>query len=78
MAPTLSPKISNWRKTGSKTLGGLEGEGGGGVEREQAAPLGHRIPRLVFTDITVVPYPLPFWECLTAHVEVPYCSVASG
>ena len=29
-APTLSPKISNWRKTGSKTLGGSGGGGGGG------------------------------------------------
>ena len=30
LAPTLSPKISNWRKTGSKTLGGSGGWGGGG------------------------------------------------
>ena len=40
-APTLSPKISIWRKTGSKTLGDLRGRGGGwGLEFEQAAPLG--------------------------------------
>ena len=32
-----SSKISNWRKTGSKTLGGSGG--GGGLEFEQAAPL---------------------------------------
>ena len=31
LAPTLSPKISNRRKTGLKTLGGLEGAGGGGA-----------------------------------------------
>ena len=30
-APTLSPKISIWRRTSSKTLGGL-GKGGGGGE----------------------------------------------
>ena len=36
--PTLSPKISNWRKTGSNTLGGLEG--GWALEFERAAPLG--------------------------------------
>ena len=28
VAPAVSPKISNWRKTGLKTLGGLEGWGG--------------------------------------------------
>ena len=39
-APTLSPKISHWRKTGSKTLEvGLGGGGRGGLEFEQAAPL---------------------------------------
>ena len=41
--PTLSPKISNWRKTGSKTLGGLER--GGGLEFEQAAPFGSVSPQ---------------------------------
>ena len=41
LALTLSPKISHRRKTGLKTLGGLEGggKGGGGLEFEHAAPL---------------------------------------
>ena len=43
LVPALFPKISNWRKAGSKSLGGLEEGGGGAVGGpgfEQAAPLG--------------------------------------
>ena len=36
-ALTLSPKISNWRKTGSKTLGG-SGKGGRGVWNSRRPP----------------------------------------
>ena len=37
--PRSWPQISIWGKTGSKTLGGPEGGGGGGRGFEQAAPL---------------------------------------
>ena len=37
--PPKSQMKKNWRKTGSKTSGVLE-RGGGGLELEQAAPLG--------------------------------------
>ena len=39
LAPALFPKTSNWRKTGSKTLGGLEG-GGRVLGSNRLPPLG--------------------------------------
>ena len=43
LAPTHSPKFSNWSKTGWKTLGGSGGWGGGGgwaMDFQQAVPFG--------------------------------------
>ena len=73
LALTLSPKISKWRD-GFENFGGESG-GGGGVEFEQAAPLGSHVHKSANFECLGVPKEMENELCERAWISHFLCCI---